>query len=305
MKKNIIIRLLFLSICFPSVGQQDEQMSVYMFNPLYFNPAYAGSRDAISTVAVGRFQWLGFKGAPRSQWFSIHAPLFFKAMGVGGHFVNDNIGNRTRTAAFLDVSGSIKINEKNQSRLAGGISVGVDVLGYNFTNSTVNDVNDPYFGQQFSATKPNVGAGLFYYSNKHYIGISSPRILEAKIRNPNDIIELANTRHFFIASGYVFDLNSVFKLKPSTLIKYTPKAPVTFDVNLSLLSYGKLWTGIMYRFHEAAGANISYTLKNFTFGYAYDFPINGLQTYQSGSHELFLQFDFIPKKSVYTSPRYF
>lgn len=305
MKKLALIFFLLSGFSSSVFGQQDEQMSVYMFNPLYFNPAYAGSKDAISMAAVGRFQWLGFKGAPRSQWFSIHAPLMFKSMGIGGHLVNDNIGSRTRTAVFLDVSGSIKINEKNQSRLAGGLSVGADILGYDFTNSTVNDQNDPFYGQQFSTTKPNVGAGLFYYSNKHYFGISSPRVLEAKIRGANDIVEIANSRHFFIAAGYVFDLNSVLKLKPSTLIKYTPKAPVTFDVNLSLLSYEKFWFGVMYRFNEAAGVNIAYTLKDFTFGYAYDFPINGLRTVQTGSHEIFLNLDIRTKKSVYTSPRYF
>ena len=305
MRKLLFSSLLICSCSTVSFGQQDEQMSMYMYNPLYFNPAYAGSKDAISAVAMGRFQWINYKGAPMTQWFSVHAPLFFKSMGVGGHLVNDRIGNRSRTSVFADFSGSISINKKNESRLAGGLSVGVDVLGYDFTKSQVNDPSDPYYGQQFSTTKPNVGAGLFYYSKKHYVGISSPRVLEAKVSGVNNIVELANVRHFFVSGGYVFDLNSVFKLKPSTLIKYTPKAPVTFDVNLSLLSYEKLWTGIMYRFNEAAGVNVAYTVKGLTIGYAYDFPINGLRTYQSGSHEVFIQYDFKTKKSVYTSPRYF
>lgn len=305
MKKSLIISILFFVIGFESFGQQDEQMSNYMFNPLYFNPAYAGSKDAISAVAVGRFQWVNFQGAPTSQWFSVHSPILFKSMGVGGHMVNDRVGNRTRTSIYGDVSAGIKINEKNQSRIAAGLSAGVDVLGYDFTKSKVNDQTDPYYGVQFSKTKPNIGAGLFYYSNKHYIGISSPRILEAKVISANNLVEFASARHIFVAAGYVFDLNSVLKLKPSTLIKYTPKAPVTFDVNVSLLSYEKLWTGIMYRFNESAGATIAYTLKDLTIGYAYDFPINGLRTYQTGSHEVFISYDFRTKKSVYTSPRYF
>lgn len=286
-------------------AQQDEQMSIYMYNPLYFNPAYAGSKDAISMVAVGRFQWINFSGAPRSQWFSIHAPLLFKSLGIGAHLVNDKIGKRNRTSAFVDISGSIQLSKKNQSRIAVGVSVGADIMGFDFTNATVNDVNDPFYGQRINTTKPNVGAGIYYYGNRHYIGISSPRLLEAVIKTDLDLVKQINARHFFLAAGYVFDLNSVLKLKPSTLIKYTPHSPLTFDVNVSLLSYERIWTGLMYRFNEAIGANIAIIIKDFTIGYVYDFPINGLLKYQSGTHEVFLQFDLRTKKIPYTSPRYF
>lgn len=278
-------------------------MSIYMYNPLYFNPAYAGSKDAISAVAIGRFQWINYNGAPRSQWFSVHAPLMFKSIGVGAHMVNDKIGKRNRTSAFADVSTGIALNKT--SRISVGLSAGIDVLGYDFTNATVNDVTDPFYGQQISATKPNVGAGVYYYGNRHYVGISSPRLLEASIRTDQDLIKQVNARHFFVAAGYVFDINSVLKFKPSTLIKFTPNAPLTFDVNASLLSYERLWTGLMYRFNESIGANIGVIIKDFTIGYVYDFPYNGLRKYQSGSHEIFLQFDIRTKKTPYTSPRYF
>jgi type IX secretion system PorP/SprF family membrane protein len=276
-----------------------------MYNPLYFNPAYAGSREAISTVALARFQWVNFKGAPTTQWFSVHSPILHKSIGVGAHVINDQIGNRSRTSAYGDLSGSIQLNDR-KDRLAAGITFGFDAMGYDFSASQVNDPNDPYYGKSFSFTKPNLGAGLYYYGDKHYVGVSVPRLFESKITDVNNILQTIITRHFFISAGYVFDLNSVLKLKPSTLIKYTPHTPITFDINASLLMYEKLWTGILYRFHEAMGVNIVYNIKpNFQIGYVYDFPINGLRSYQSGSHEIVLQFDLKAKKSVYTSPRYF
>lgn len=305
MKKLLFIILFSLTFSSGAFAQQDEQMSMYMFNPLYFNPAYAGSKDLISAVAVGRFQWINFSGTPRSQWFSVHAPLFFKSLGVGGHMVNDIIGKRKRTSVYGDLSGSIQVSKKNQSRIALGVSFGVDVLGYDFTDATVIDTDDPFYGQRVNTTKPNVGAGIYYYGKKHYIGISSPRLLEEMIKNQQDLEKQVSARHFFLAAGYVFDLNSVLKLKPSALVKYTPKAPITFDVNLSLLSYKMLWTGIMYRYNESIGANVGIIIKDFTIGYHYDFPINGIRTYQNGTHEVFLQLDIRTKKTSYTSPRYF
>ncbi|MCO5260907.1 MAG: type IX secretion system membrane protein PorP/SprF [Crocinitomicaceae bacterium] len=305
MKYFILFAFALLFTSFQVNAQQDEQMSIYMYNPLYFNPAYAGSKDAISMTAVGRFQWIKFSGAPRSQWFSIHAPLLFKSLGIGAHLVNDKIGKRTRTSAFADISGSIKISKKREARLALGLSVGADIMGFDFTNATVNDVNDPFYGMKINTTKPNVGAGIYCYGDQFYVGISSPRLLEASIRTDMDLVKQINARHFFLAGGYVFNLNSVLKLKPSTLVKYTPHAPLTFDVNLSLLSYERLWTGLMYRYNESMGVNIGIIIKDFTFGYVYDFPINGLMNYQKGSHEIFLQLDIHTKRIPYTSPRYF
>jgi hypothetical protein len=70
--------------------------------------------------------------------------------------------------------------------------------------------------------------------------------------------------------------------------------------------YDKLWTGLMYRYNEAMGVNIVFNIKQtFSVGYVYDFPINGLRSYQSGSHEIMLQYDIKPKKQALTSPRYF
>ncbi len=304
MKKKLTIVLAIL-FSFQANAQQDEQMSLYMYNKLYFNPAYAGSRDAISAIAIARFQWVNFDGAPNTQWFSIHTPILQKSMGIGAHLVNDRIGNRTRTSVFGDVNGSIALNNKT-SRLSIGLSGGIDILGYDFSSVIVNDQNDPYFGEVYSETKPNVGAGLYYYNDKHFFGISSPRILEASSNVLDSISTKLNARHFFITGGYVFKLNSVLKLHPSALIKYTPYSPITADVNVSLLMYEKMWAGVMYRFHEAMGINLVYNIKEkLSVGYVYDFPINGLRTYQNGSHEIFLRYDFKPKKAVYTSPRYF
>lgn len=304
--KRIIVFIL-VTFCFAAKvnAQQDEQMTVYMYNPLYYNPAYAGSKDAISMVAIGRFQWVKFDGAPNTQWFSIHGPLLFKTIGVGAHMVHDQIGKRERTAVFGDMSVSIQLDKSNESRIAVGLSLGADIMGFDFTNTTVNDPSDPFYGMNVSTTKFNMGAGIYYYAKNHYIGISAPRILEPSIKTKDDIIQKLNVRHFFLTGGYVFDLNSVFKLKTSALIKYTPHAPFTADVDASLLSYDFLWTGLMYRFNESLGVHAGVIIKDFTVGYSYDFPINGLRTYQSGSHEVFLQYNLRTKKTPFTSPRYF
>jgi len=286
-------------------AQQDEQLSLYEYNKLYYNPAYAGSRNALSAIAIARFQWVDFKGAPTTQWFSIQAPLMNKSMGVGAHMVNDRIGARTRTSIFADVSTSIALNNKT-SRLAVGISGGIDMIGYDFSKVVAQSQNDPYYNKVFNETKPNIGAGIYYYSDKHFIGISSPRLVEVSSNILDTTKITLNARHFFLTGGTVLKLNSVLKLLPSTMIKYTSNSPITIDLNASLLMYEKLRTGIMYRFNESLGVNFVFTIKEMlSIGYVYDFPINGLRTYQNGSHEIFVRFDFKGKKTSFQSPRYF
>ena len=197
---------------------------------------------------------------------------------------------------------------KKSSRLAVGISGGADILSYDFTQLNVNDPNDPYLASTYQTTKPNLGAGIYYYSDKHYVSLSSPRLIEASTTAGivDTLAQKFNTRHFFLSGGYMFDLNSVIKLQPSLMTKYTPGAPLTVDVNMFVILYDQIWLGALYRYHEAVAANVMYNYKNtLSIGYNYDFPINGLRTYQYGSHEIFLRYDFVRNKKSFTSPRYF
>lgn len=298
---GIIIILLSSNV----MAQQDEQLTLQNYNPLYYNPAYAGSRDAISLVGVGRFQWVGMEGAPNTQWLSIHTPVIGKALGMGVHMVNDKIGTRNRTSAYYNISSSIRLNS-NDARLAFGLSAGLDFLSRDFTTlTTIHDELDIH-NARYGHNQFNVGAGIYYYSQNSYIGLSMPRILQASNSDPTNVVNTLNVHHFFLTAGHVFDINSVLRLKPTALVKYTPKTPITIDVGLSLLMYDKLNLGMIYRVTEALGANVVYQIGNFMhIGYGYEFPTNGLANHQSGSHEVLLQFDIRMKNSIYKSPRYF
>lgn len=302
MKTILLSVILFVSSY--TIAQQDAQLSMYNFDPMYYNPAYAGSKSAISITAIGRFQWVGFEGAPMSQFLTIHTPVLGQSLGMGLSLVNDRIGARKRTAAYYDVSTGIRLNNNND-RLAFGISAGVDFISHDFSDLKVQDMNDPFHSTSFSTTKFNVGAGIYYYNDKFFVGVSSPRLLEPKM-TVGDVVNSLATRHFYITGGYVFTLNSVVKFKPTTLIKFTPHAPLTFDINANFLLYERFWLGALYRFHEAVGLNFVYNFNDFFhIGYGYEFPINRLVKYQSGTHEVMLQFNIKTKRNLFTSPRYF
>jgi len=288
-----------------SYAQQDEQLTFQSLNPLSYNPAYAGSMNSINITAIGRFQWVGMEGAPNTQWLSVHAPIVGKSLGMGIHAVNDQIGTRNRTGAFYDISSSIRLNN-NGARLAFGLSAGMDMISKDFSTLTIHDQNDIH-NTRYSYSKFNMGAGIFFYSDKTYVGLSMPRIL--KYKEDNQISNVQHglyAQHLFLSFGQVFELNSSFKLKASVLAKHTPETPIALDIGLHTLMYDKFNIGVIYRLTEALGVNAYYQIKNYMkVGYGYEFPMNRLSNFQSGTHEILLQFDIFMKNSVYKSPRYF
>lgn len=308
MFKNLRLILFGLTFCLSVnvFSQQDEQSSMYMFNPLQFNPAYAGSRGDLSVTGIVRSQWVGIKGAPRSQFLSMNTPLKYKNMGVGMHISNDAIGAKNRTSFYADYS--YTLNFKSGHKLNLGVSFGGEQISVDFMKLIAQDPTETDYLTSFSQFKFNSGVGAYYFSDRFYAGISSPRIFETRLEN-NGIVLSDNftKRHYFIAAGYVHPINTVIDLKTSTLIKIAPNAPITVDLNANLFLYKMFWVGGMYRFHESAGVNLAYQVKEtLMFGYAFDYPINGLSAVSNmGSHELMLNYTISNKKKAFGSPRYF
>lgn len=298
-KLNLVIFVFVTSISF---SQQLQQSSLYMYNSLYYNPGYAGSRNTLSTTLIQRNQWVGFKGAPSSQFVSVHTPLKNRRLGIGLHVNNDIIGSRKKFSVYGDLAGSIVLNKK-EDRLSIGISAGLDNYQMNFASLYATDQNDQIASTNYSIIKPNVGFGVYYYGTKHYLGFSIPTLVE------NTTLETSiNKRHLVLTGGYVFKLNSVIDFKPSTIFKYVPGAPVSCDLNASFLAYKKFWVGGLYRLKEGVGLNLSLVINNLvTVGYAYDYPLNKLRTNQYGSHEFMILLDFskFRNPSQIYSPRYF
>ena len=283
-------------------SQQDAQASMYMFNPLQFNPGYTGSRGALNATLVNRAQWLGVSGAPVTQFLSIHAPIARKAFGIGGHFSNDIIGAKYNTAVFADLAYSQPLGKGK--RINFGMSAGLDMYNFDFTAKKLNpnDPTDINFLVQDSKVAFNTGIGVYFHAKKFYTGISVPRLMKASWNN----VDLA-VQHFFIAAGYVYPINTVTDLKLSTLLKVVKNAPLTMDINANLFFYKKFWVGGMYRYNESFGVNMAIQLQEkWMFGYSFDFVYNQLRSTKNiGTHELMLTYDMNGRRSIYASPRYF
>ena len=284
MKRYFLLFLLFF-FAFNSKAQQDPQFSQYIFNNLSFNPGSSGSESAILATALHRSQWVGFEDAPVSTNFSVQSPLSILNGGVGLNILTDKIGQNE----FL----SLNLSYAYQHEIYGG------KLGIGFSVSVIQDEID---GSSIITQEPDpsipssvdkasgldFGLGLFYSSEKLYVGVSSKHLNEPTISTSVDIINFK--RHYYLTSGYIHSLNDKLDLKPSILIK-TEGVTSTVDLT-SLLEYNKkLWGGVTYRPSTRAvillGMNINEDLR---FGFSYDVPT--ISVSNSGTFEFMLGYSF-------------
>jgi len=278
-----------------------------MYNTIAVNPAYAGSRDALSIVALNRNQWAGFDGGPQTQTLSIHSPLRNEKIGLGVSFINDKSGYENFTYVYGDFSYTIKASEKVD--LSFGLKAGMTYYKLADELYTEVEVNqDPYFNEKLNRWNANFGAGILLHSNKWYLGLSTPKILNHD-RNNDSEYEALEKVHYYLLAGYVFNLSKSIKFKPSVLYKYTKGAALSNDITANFLFNEKFWLGASYRINgeqRAFGAIADFQVTNqFRVGYAYEIPTGEIRPYNNGSHEILLMYEFKFFKKKQKSPRYF
>jgi type IX secretion system PorP/SprF family membrane protein len=304
--KKVILAVALISGSLNFYAQQAPMYTHYMNNTLSVNPAYAGSRDALTLTALYRSQWVGFKGAPVTQTFTMHTPLSNEHVGIGLSVLNDKIGPSNNTSVFLDYAYRFKLTEK--SKLAFGLSAGVNIYNANLSTLQLDQQIDPSFQNDVNNhVTPNFGFGVYYSRERFYAGISVPGLLQnSYLANGKDLTG-KEQRHYFFIAGTMLTISENLAFKPTTLIKVTNGSPVQADLTASFIVLKRLLVGVMYRTGDSFGGLAGFDITDqLHLGYSYDWSY-GLQTgtYNQGSHELMLRYDILFNKKQIHSPRNF
>ncbi len=349
MKKFISITKILVLVLLYSLqadAQQDPMFTKYMFNSLIYNPGYAGSHEYMSINAIYRNQWYGWNqglekgkgGAPVSQTLTVHSPVS-ERVGLGLNLINDKIGASSTTAAYAAYAYRIPFGE---GKISLGLQAGVKYWRADWSQLNYKDpqATDPSFaGNNWSQWIPNVGAGVYYYAEKFYLGFGVPHLIEFDInKNDNGLPQNGKGakwyRHYYLSSGAAIPIkhNENLVFKPSLLIKSVGflsnfatqgdevkpiGAPTEFDIDLSLLFRQTFWIGTSFRssFEAVFSDKSSYDsgdiwmalyLKNgVRIGAAYDYSLTRIQNHSIGSFEVMLGYDFNYEIDKINTPRYF
>ena len=301
MRKILIFALMFTAVV--SFAQQDAQYTQYMYNTINVNPAYAGSRGALSIFGLHRAQWVGMDGAPVTNSFSVNTPINESKIGIGVSVVNDKIGPTVANKISADISYTIQTSET--WKLSFGIKGSADMFDLNVNDLNPEDQNDPQF-QNYQKFTPNVGAGIYLHSDKAYVGISIPNMIQTNNYNDEEVAIYKELMSYYLIAGYVFDINYNLKFKPALMTKLTSGAPLQIDLSANFMYNDKFVLGAAYRWDAAFSGMAGFQVYEGLFvGYAYDSDTTNLKNYNSGSHEIFLRFELFNHLNKIVSPRFF
>lgn len=307
MKKLITSITFGLLIILPLLGQQESEYTYNMFNGLVLNPGYAGTKGGLSLAAVGRYQWVGIEGAPRTVSLSGHT-LVKEKMGVGLFGEYDQLGVHKRISTFASYAYHIGLTE--ELKLSIGLQGGFTHLRSNWTELNVNSGDPNFMADETSKLLPNFGTGFYLFHQNFYLGFAVPKLLTNKYESASK--DAREYRHYLLSAGALINVSDFLKLKPAILLKSVPaNAPLEADLHLGFVIKDVFYLGGTYRTKDSADILASILLHNgFRFGYAYDFTLTQLKGYNDGTHEIMVGMDFgdqesSNKKARYVTPRYF
>ncbi|MFW0735954.1 type IX secretion system membrane protein PorP/SprF [Flavobacterium sp. T12S277] len=301
--RKLVLVLLFCSTA--GFAQQDAQFTQYMYNTININPAYAGSRGVMSIFGMYRTQWVGLDGAPETSSFSLNTPIN-NNVGLGVSVVNDKIGPTNENNISADFSYSIPTSAT--AKLSFGIKGSANIFKLDPTKLSPEHQGDTQFQDFQNKFAPNIGAGVYWHTDKAYVGLSVPNFIQTNRYDDNDYSIYKDRINYYFIAGYVFNLNryETIKFKPALMTKMVEGSPLQVDASANFMFNDKFVIGVAYRWSASISALAGFQISDSMYlGYAYDRETTRLVNYNSGSHEIFLRFEFLNNYSRITSPRFF
>lgn len=304
-----MIRKLFIGICLfaaISVSAQNTlipSVSNYHLAWTTYNPAFSGFRDAISLSSIYRSPLYGGVG-PMDMQMNVHSPVGNSKVALGAVVAYNSSPPDQGMYSFMTTY-AYRLY-LGTGRLSFGLSAGMYGVNSNMSSLRIRDPGDPSFpGDVYSRWFPNFGAGVLYYADKYFIGVSVPELMA--IPGPEQSLSVNKDMRVIFQGAYLFDISRAFKLKPSMMVDYS-KAMTDFKVSLNMgFLDSRVFVGGAYHHPNYAIALLNIQINpQWLVGYAYTMGMSDVRTALGGSHEIVLRWELRPViKTIPDDPFYF
>ena len=310
----------YLLILFLALSQyswaQDPQFTQFYANPLYLNPAFAGSARCPRFSLNWRDQWPAISG----EFVTYSASYDQHVEGVGGLgllVLNDKAGEGT--LSITNVSGiySYQLNVSREFSIRFGLQGTYFQQKIDWDKLTFGDQIDARYGFVYSTNEVrpgqtslsffDVSAGMLFYSSKVYGGIAVNHLTEPEqsfLRPVNGSrLPMKITGHLGALLPLGGGRDAETYISPNIL--YQRQADFQ-QLNIGVyVAKAPLVGGLWYRVNDAFIALIGIQQGIFKFGYSYDLTVSKLASASGGSHEISLgvQLPCKPKKKRFRTIR--
>ena len=322
MRIGVLLGFMYI-LAITASAQTEPQFTQYMYNKYLFNPAYAGSADGVDLSALYRNQYVGLTTRPVStEGFNANMPIAAASSGIGITAINDNIGYQRSTYVALNYD-----YRKNFKWGKMGIGIGAGIIQTSLNGAELqapegiysqgsvnhNDPNLPTTMQ--NGVAPDLSAGIYFNNERFFASAAINHIAfaSAKINTPAGGVDLNFARNLSFMGGYDIALGKKLSFMPSALVE-TDLKQVQANVSGTFTIIDNILAGIAFRGYnkntiDALSLIFGFRYKGLQFVYSYDANLSYLTNFNSGSHELSVNYVIGLKKKenrgyFYHNPRF-
>lgn len=303
-----IICILFGS---PGVFSQDPEFTQFYANPLYLNPAFAGSAQCPRLILNYRNQWPGIENA--FQTYSGSFDQYVKSIsgGLALQLVHDGSGKGTYQTTSISLAYAYHTPITKKVSLSAGLKFGFLQKSIDWEALTYGDMIDKNEGFIYESSeqvgvnaRSNVdfSAGAMAFSDRAFLGFSVSHLAQPKIGLTDNQARLM--RRFIGHVGISIPVGGEnikdFSLSPNILYSYQNSFQ---QLNVGLYAKkGVLTAGAWYRSDDAMIILLGVETSKYKIGYSYDVTISEIADNSAGAHEVSFTFQFpcMAKKERYS-----
>ena len=287
-----VLMTLWLVVLTSVRAQWDVQFSDFTALKSFYNPAVAGTDGKLNVAAAYAMQMAGYDDAPATLYVGGDLPVFFLSArhGMGVSFLSDNGGVFSSTKISLKYAYNMKLGIK--ARLAIGVVGGMLTAKGEKGKLELEDNSDPAFpSSQQNGNKIDVGAGLYFYHPKAWLGVSAQHLLAPTILlGQTNEVKIARM-YYLMGGGNIKFKNSLLSLQPSFLLqtdfdawREDVQCKVTYERDEK-----KFYGGVNYSPGTSVSLLLGGVFHGISLGYSYQLYTNGVGLIH-GSHEVVLSY---------------
>ncbi|MDG1775320.1 MAG: PorP/SprF family type IX secretion system membrane protein [Flavobacteriaceae bacterium] len=293
--KNTIKTLAFTVLVLTSIAVKAQQQPNFLFfeqNMSLFNPAYTGSEGSLAGLQY-RSAWSGIEDAPRAASFIYHTKEKNKA-SWGISYLTDRVYIENQGIVAIDYSYKLALGGNTNLYL--GIKAGVV---YNNLDATgldrITQESNANLNSIQNYMNPLVGIGLLLKSEKFFIGLSTPNMLNSKrYKEAEGLATTATDKpHLYTTAGFHLKLNNVITLSPSMLYRMVADAPNQLTSIAKLSLKDKISLGVGVSNNDYISSMIQVKLSQIDIGFGYEIGQRTSSTaLRANTSEMMLRYRF-------------
>jgi type IX secretion system PorP/SprF family membrane protein len=317
MIRTYLSALLLVVFASSMSAQQDPQFTQWYMDHVMSNIAAAGQSDLTNINGFYRNQWSGLDRSPVTSLLNIDGELGFIPGSFGIQFYQDELGLESNTMMKLGYAYTLS-PFSNGTTMSLGMSVSYFSKSFGTDWIAIDDWTQDNAIPQDDKTSSAVDVDFGIYISKpktFYAGLSMTHLAETEFSE----MSIKPVRHLYAMGGYNYPLDGDALVLRTNILAKTDLNASAIDMNVNVLYNEMIWAGVSWRPGDAIApiVGLQYSMINkdatnykeqlFRLGYSFDMTTSELQSFSSGSHEIFLSYSFkfesTPILNRYANPR--